>query len=438
LHLSIGRSKKRLEAELQRLRTSTLARNAGWMLLGQGLSLFSQAIYFILLARLLGPAQYGVYAGAFALVSVVAQYSSAGSDTVLLRYVSTDRTKLGPYWGNVLMLIFGLSFVIAILLHLLGRYILNPASASILFPAAISVCLCTQLALAAARAFQAFEQLRITAMINLVTNVLRLIAAAVMVVMLHHATAGQWVLASMVVSLVGAVLAVAAVSYRLGPPTFQPGLLRKHAVEGLQYSFSTSTASVYNDLDKTMLSHYGMNIANGIYAMAYRVVEIGTIPIFSLRDAAMPRFFLEGAKGIGHASALGRGLLKKAVWMGLAVAVGMFLLAPILPRIAGRDFGESVAALRWLCLIPLFRSVHQMTGSALTGAGLQRYRTASQCIAAAFNFGLNLWLIPAHGWLGAAWASLLTDGGLGVMNWLIVAKLARSARRLPVPLAIGY
>jgi O-antigen/teichoic acid export membrane protein len=105
----------------------------------------------------------------------------------------------------------------------------------------------------------------------------------------------------------------------------------------------------------------------------------------------------------------------------------MFVMAPIIPYIVGHDFNESVTALRWLCLIPFFRSIHQMTGSALTGAGLQRYRTSSQCIAAAFNFGLNLWLIPHYGWRGAAWASLLTDGGLGVMNWVIVARLTRSA-----------
>jgi O-antigen/teichoic acid export membrane protein len=168
-------------------------------------------------------------------------------------------------------------------------------------------------------------------------------------------------------------------------------------------------------------------VANGIYSMAYRVVEIATMPIFSLRDAAIPRFFVQGAKGIEHSYTLGRSLMTKTVWLGLAAAAGMFLLAPVFPYVVGHDFAQSVSALRWLCLIPFFRSIHQMTGSALTGAGLQRYRTTTQCIAAAANFGLNLWLIPRHGWLGAAWASLLTDGSLGVMNWVIAARLAGAA-----------
>jgi O-antigen/teichoic acid export membrane protein len=427
---------KRLKLEFEKLRSSTLARNAGWMLLGQGLGLFSQALYFVFLARLLGTAQYGIYAGTFAFVSLVAQYSSLGSDTVFIRYVSSNRKNFGAYWGNILIFVCGLSMLVAFVLHLLGRWVLNPASASIVYPAAISICFCTQIAFAAGRVFQAFEQLRVTAMMNLITNVLRLIAAAVMVITLHHATARQWVLVSLGVSLIGAIVAVATVTVRLGLPKFEPGLIKKHAAEGLQYSFSQSTSSAYNDLDKTMLSHYGMNVANGIYSMAYRVVEIATMPIFSLRDAAIPRFFVQGAKGIEHSYTLGRSLMTKAVWLGLAAAAGMFLLAPVFPYVVGHDFAQSVSALRWLCLIPFFRSIHQMTGSALTGAGLQRYRTTTQCIAAAANFGLNLWLIPRHGWLGAAWASLLTDGSLGLMNWVIAARLARAAVKRSVVISV--
>ena len=40
--------------QVRALRASTLARNAGWMLVGQGFNLVFQGGYFILLARLLG------------------------------------------------------------------------------------------------------------------------------------------------------------------------------------------------------------------------------------------------------------------------------------------------------------------------------------------------------------------------------------------------
>jgi O-antigen/teichoic acid export membrane protein len=400
----------------------TLARNAGWMFLGQGLGLIFQTTYFIVLARLLGSREYGIYAGTFALVSMASQYSTIGSGTVFMRYVSPDRSKFPTYWGNILIITCGFSIVVAAVLHVTARFILNPQSAAIIFPVAVSVCFCTQIAVAAGQVFQAFEQLRVTAMMNLLTNIMRAIAAVTMLAVLHRATAWQWVVVSVFVSM---AVAVVTVTVRLGRPKFDLSLLSRHASEGFQYSFSQSTSSAYNDVDKTMLSHYGMNVENGIYSMAYRVVEIASIPVFSVRDAAMPRFFVQGAKGVTHSAALAKSLIKRAMLLGTFAAVCIFVFAPVIPHLIGKDFTESVYALRWLSLIPFFRSIHQMTGSALTGAGVQKYRTASQLVAAAFNFCLNLWLIPRYGWHGAAWSSLITDASLGAMNTLLLAHACR-------------
>jgi len=80
-----------------------LAKNASWMFLGQGVNFIVQGSYFILLARLLGATQYGVFVGATAAVSMLSQYSTLGSGMVLVRQVSRDRDEFRKYWGNVLM-----------------------------------------------------------------------------------------------------------------------------------------------------------------------------------------------------------------------------------------------------------------------------------------------------------------------------------------------
>ncbi len=56
---------------MQQLLRSRLAKNAGWMFLGQGVNFAVQACYFILLARLLGADQYGILVGAAAAVSLL-------------------------------------------------------------------------------------------------------------------------------------------------------------------------------------------------------------------------------------------------------------------------------------------------------------------------------------------------------------------------------
>ena len=90
-----------LQDQWRQLRSSSLARNSLWMLLGQGTSILCQGAYFILLGRLLGPVEYGIYAGVFAMVTVLSAYSTLGSQFTFLRYVSPDPEKFALYWGNL-------------------------------------------------------------------------------------------------------------------------------------------------------------------------------------------------------------------------------------------------------------------------------------------------------------------------------------------------
>jgi len=394
-----------------------MARNAGWLLVGQGLGLLLQAVYFVILAHLLGPIQYGVYAGAFAFANLVAQYSSLGTGSVFLRYVSMDRSRFAVYWGNILVVTTVVGGALVLALNLLGPKLLNPASAAIVLVAAIGNCICVQLTIEAGRVFQTFEEMRLTAALNLLTNLLRTIAALAFLVTVHKATAGQWAIASTLVAALAAGIIVVTITIRFGRPRFDARLFAKRSAEGCGFAVAMSTSSLYNDVDKTMLSHYGMNHANGIYSMAYRIVDIATIPIFSIRDAAMPRFFKLGRIGIAASADLSNRLLRRALSLGVISSAVMFVAAPLIPFVLGQGFTEGVDALRWLCLIPVFRSIHQMAGCALTGAGMQNIRTGSQLTAATINFFLNLWLIPKWGWHGAAWSSLGTDAALAAMNW---------------------
>jgi O-antigen/teichoic acid export membrane protein len=395
------------------------------MFAGHGMSYVVQGLYFVMLARLLGSSQYGIFVGASAMVSIASQYSSMGSGLLFLRYVSPDRRRFPEYWGNILLSTLTISTLLVIAFQLVGPFLVNREGASILLLVAISDCFCGQLTTCSGQVFQSFEKMRLSATITFITNALRFALALAMLLAFHRATAHQWAVASLIVSAVAVLLAVGTVTARFGYPRFRLGLLFSRLGEGFIFAVSGSTTSAYNDLDKAMLGHYGMNAANGIYTMAYRVVDICTMPIRSIHFAALPRFFRCGAQGVASTEAFAEKILKRTSLLGLAGAAGMLVAAPIIPRLVGQGFAESVTALRWLCLIPLFRCFHLSAGDAIAGAGFQKYRLASQFIAATLNFGLNLYLIPRYSWLGAAWASLVTDGGLGAMQWAVLLWLKR-------------
>src|SRR6266436_7209570 len=75
---------------VQFLRKNRLARNTVWMSLGQGFRLVIQALYFVLIARSLGAANYGAFIGVVALVGIVYPFATLGSGNLLVKNVARD------------------------------------------------------------------------------------------------------------------------------------------------------------------------------------------------------------------------------------------------------------------------------------------------------------------------------------------------------------
>jgi O-antigen/teichoic acid export membrane protein len=144
-------ARKLLAQECERFRQSSLARNASWLLLGQGTNICLQAMYYMILGRLLGSSQYGIFIGAFALTSLVSMFSAMGSGTLFLHYVSIDRTKFGLYWGNILLTTSVGSGVLIGAVTFAAPHILNSSSAAIVWMAAVANCLCGELTANVAR-----------------------------------------------------------------------------------------------------------------------------------------------------------------------------------------------------------------------------------------------------------------------------------------------
>ena len=295
--------------ELRRIKNSKFAHNVGWMIFGQGSGFLFQAAYFVVLARLLGPLQYGIYSGAFAFTNLVATYSTVGMGMIFLRRVTKDRATHAVNWGSILLTTAVVGPTLVLLLHLVARKALNPQSAALVIMAGIANCVFAPLTTETARIFQTYEQMRLTAIMSMLTNLFRALAAVAMLLTIHSASAGQWAFVAMVLSGVSAFIAVLLVCTRFGWPKFRPSVPLKEAGEGIGYAFAGSTTQVYNDIDKTLLSHFGMNQATGVYSMAYRVLDIATIPIYAVRDAAMPRIFKVGHEGPAPGAIMARELL---------------------------------------------------------------------------------------------------------------------------------
>jgi len=405
---------------------SSLLRNALWMSAGFAGRLGMQVVYFVLVARSLKTAEYGVFAGALGLITFLSPFVSWGSGNILIKHVSRDQALFPVYWGSALVTTFITGIGLAVAACVLGLLVLPPDQPfAIVLWISIGDFLGTRLSELSGQAFAAVQQMRFTSFLHVSLGVFRLLAAILFFFVPVQKTALSWAVLYMVSGLLTGILGYILVTARLGKGRLALGPMRHGWREGFYFSVSLSSQGVYNDIDKTLLLRLSGDSIAGAYAAAYRFLDAAFVPVRALMYASYPRFFQRGTGGIRETLNFARRLLPLASGLGVLTSLGLLLIRPLIPLLLGTEYALSLDILPWLAAIPVLRSFHYLAADALTGADFQPLRSWIQIGIAVFNFVVNLWLIPIHGWLGAAWSSLLSDGLLAIILWAVAFGKSR-------------
>jgi O-antigen/teichoic acid export membrane protein len=417
-----------MKAWLTRVKQSVLARNTVWMFVGQGLRLIIQGGSFVLIARSLGASNYGAFIGAVSLVAIFSPFATLGFGNLLIKNAARDRTLFAEYWGNALLMsVFSGTILLAVITGV-ARFALPPSiPAALVFLVAASDLFAARITDLACLAFQSVEQMGWTANINITLSVLRLLGAIAAVEIWRHPSALQWGSLYCLCSCICAVFSIVLVTSRFGKPRLATAKIMPDLAEGFHFATGLSAQTIYNDIDKTMLSRLSTLEATGIYGAAYRLIDVAFVPVRSLLWAATPGMFRAGEKGIRGSVGYLKRLLPGAVAYAAAIFLALIVSAPLIPRILGPQYVLSVQALRWLAPIPLMRTIHTAFGDTLASAGHQRTRMLLQVLVAALNILINLWIIPLYSWRGAVWSSLASDFLLLVCIFSAVALLFRES-----------
>ena len=395
-----------------------------WGLAGNGLRLVVQAVYFIVIARCLGPKQYGAFIAVTALTGVISPFVGVGCGPLLIKNVARDRRLFSEYWGNGLMMTLVSGGVLTALTIALCQLLL-PRAIPALVIALISVSdlIFVKLLDIGASAFQSVERLSGNAQLNVLVSLTRLLGIVGLALAVSHPGVMAWSEVYLAGSIVASGIALAWVTFSLGKPKLGLHRILGEGKEGFYFSVSLSAQTIYNDIDKTMVARLATLEAAGVYAAAYRLIDVAFIPVRALLSAAYPGFFRNGKDGLGATYQYSKRLLVRIVPYSWFAFVALLVGAPLVPHILGHQYADITEALRWLALLPVLKTLHFFIADALTGSGHQGTRTLIQIGVAAFNVLINLWIIPAYGWRGAAWSSIASDGLLALSLWFIVTRL---------------
>ncbi len=416
---------------IARLKKSGLARDTMHLSIGQGLRLVIQAAYFVLIARSLGPTAYGAFAAVVALVSVLGPFSGMGTTNLFIRDVRSGKRDAVICWGNGLLITVVSGSLLTAVVLLVNSLFHLKTGAFIVLVVCISDLIFMKITELAAFGFAASNRMKDTSIQSVVVSLLRLVAIGILVLTLPSVSLSEWVWAYLVSGIIGTAYAVYRGTTLWGRPKLQLNSLREDLSEGLFFSISTSATSIYNDVDKIMLGRLSDFVSTGIYSAAYRLIDVSMTPVRSLVSAAYPVFFKKGVDGITATHPYAKSLIVKASMYGLAISASLWIFAPILPLILGKQYILAVPALRLLAPIPLLRCFHVFLADSLSGAGFQRVRTGIQVGVGVANVVANLYILPRFSWRGAAWTSLACDGLLVVVFWATSDYLfRRQAHRL--------
>jgi O-antigen/teichoic acid export membrane protein len=402
--------------------TSGILANTAWRALADVGSKIASVALFVVMARELGDAAFGIFTFALMFVTILTSLARFGQDAVLVREVARDHTLLDRYFANTVAVKVALSVPVAALG--VALLLVTDASHQTLAVAGLlgaAVTLETVSATAFA-VYQAFEELRWMAVVLIFQ---RFVTAAVGIgVLLGGGDVVAVAAVYLGAAVVAGLLAFAIQFSRVAAP--QTHVTPSSWGSLMRAAFPLGLAGVFGAIlfrvDTVILAAFEPVEVVGDYGAAYRLFEATLFLGWAVGAAVYPVFSrLEAGK---VRSTLERSLLLSLALVAPFAAGAAVASESVIKLLFGEEFSEGASALRLLAPAILLFPVGYVAGLQLVANGRHRAVAILYGAVAAANIALNVALIPRFSLEAAALITSLSELAI------VVASLALSARML--------
>jgi PST family polysaccharide transporter len=351
-----------------------------------------QLLLMPIIARLLGPSQYGVYSLAMPSVVFVLMLADAGLGQSLAREDEDHEVVWSSaFW---LLLVFGcaLALVLALWSIPFAALARQPALPAVMAPLSLTIVLLALSVLPSARLTRR-SNIALYSLIDLGATVLAALAALV-AALLH---AGVWSLVVQMLCLYGArALALNLAAFRKPRAVFDWRAVAPHTLVGGGIVATKFTDSMGRLLEAGIVSRRFNAAAVGAFGFsgqaAWSLVQAGNNPLWTtLYVRALRRGSSEDLEPLYHR------LLRLAVVLTLPATLMIAATAgPLVSRFLGASWSGSVLLMALVFPSQALGSLGQLAGAALYAQG----RTMPQAFVAVIYSGLRIAavLVPFGGW----------------------------------------
>jgi O-antigen/teichoic acid export membrane protein len=411
---------------MKRAMQSKLVRNSVWTLVGYGARLGIQAVAFVMLARYLGPAEYGGFSAVVALGMMISPFIDLGTYSIVVRDVADGIATRNAIGDSLLVTVLA-SPAGLVAYALLAWVTLPEVNAGDGLILAFGLFVGTKLFNLARSAFVAHEQLWRTAVMEITGSSVQVVFVLALPIL--HGGFRTWCVMYLVNQLIVGLASMLWAAKLWGWPVWTWSNLRRRVADGLHFSSAGAAVMMTSSLDKIMLPRLASLEAAGIYSAAFRMTSVTLTPLMSVLGALHARFFRTGSEnGIAGSRSVAVRFLPWFIGYGVAVVVGAWFGAPFIESLFGARYAGVTGAVRLLAIAIAFQAPAYLFADALSGGGRQPYRSYAQLAALALNGLLNLILIPRAGWRGAGVANIVCQA---VFLGLVVFSCYRKPGRDP-------
>ncbi len=408
---------------------SRIGRGAAWSTLDVGITRVGQFVLGVVVARLLAPDDFGVFAVALVVHAVLINVSELGASVALIR---DDEATIADSVSTVVTIslassgALGLLMVVAapVLAELLG----SSEATDVIRVMAISLPLAGLTAVPSALLRRSFRMDRL-----FVANVANTLVTAVVVIALARAGFGPLALAW---SWVAGQLAATLLLLTYGPGRVLPGWRRTQARRVLRFGLPLAGASVISflvlNVDFVVVGRVAGATALGLYVLAFNisgwpVTVFGTV----IRSVSLPGFAQLRLDGRVMPEQFLRAVrLVARITFPVCLLLGA-LAVPLVEAVYGDRWSDASPALVGLSIMGAVRILTELSSDYLIALGRTRLVLVLQVPwLLALTVGLVIG-VNRSGIAGAGAAQAVVAGGFVLPIYLVA--LARSG----VP-ALGF
>lgn len=397
--------------------------NVASQALGRFCSAGTNLIISIAIARVLGADVFGQYSYVITTVGIAMIMAELGTTAVLSKDLAQVGVSAAQYWGNFILLRIGLS-VLTILIAIAGGYFVRHD----LFG---YVLLCTLfLPFLASRFVDPVFQVYKKPWFSLYASASYALIYFVGSMVALFAWKSLW---PMLLVFVGSNVIYTVVSFsltwRVLKPKFavRPDVLKRILTVSAPLAVSALFTNINSRADIFMLSSMKSDLDVGIYAAAYRCLDLVGVMSAVLINPILPILAGDAVTDRWALKQRYAKLTELVALVALPVAILVPYFSPLLIEIVyGPSFAASAQVLNilaWVGVLFFF----SLSGTAVClSVGVVRHGYWNAALAACVNVALNLYLIPKYSYLGSAWATLISEiCMLSVCQYFVLKSLGR-------------